>query len=186
MLFYKELILILSLSFIFGRIEAYDCLGYPWYDATILGPHSMGCIRFYGTQRMTWIEAEDFCRSQNAHLIEIYDDVQQQFVRDIAYDILQDFSMGYHRGDWWIGLTKYSDGDWYWSDSRQKAEYTVWESGRPINGSFAYLGFLPQPPGGYFDWIDCSNECGDGLFPVCQMPGLTEFNEITDEKLLVE
>ena len=74
-MFYKELFLTLFLSFIFGKIEAYDCLGYPWYDATILGPHSMGCIRFYGTQRMTWIEAEDFCRSENAHLIEIYDDV---------------------------------------------------------------------------------------------------------------
>ena len=93
-MFYKELFLTLFLSFIFGKSEAYDCLGYPWYDATNIGPHSMGCIRFYGTQRMTWIEAEYFCRSENAHLVEIYDDWQQKFIHDRAYEILSEFSMG--------------------------------------------------------------------------------------------
>ena len=77
-----------------------------------------------------------------------------------------------HSGNWWIGLTRYSDGLWYWSYSYKLAEYTSWVQHPyipyPGNGTFAFLGWPPKGP--YpdpFDWEDCSNDCA--LYPICQM-----------------
>ena len=95
-MFIKELLFLLIFSSILGNIEsAYNCPGYPWIDATnMASPNvNLGCIRFYGTQKMTWIEAENFCRSQNAHLIEILNSEQQSFLAGHANEILEDTAM---------------------------------------------------------------------------------------------
>merc|ERR1712038_1704853 len=173
-MFIKKLLFLLIFSSILGNIEsAYNCPGYPWIDATnMASPNvNLGCIRFYGTQKMTWIEAENFCRSQNAHLIEILNSEQQSFLAGHANQILEDTAM-FNSGNWWIGLTRYSDGLWYWSYSYKLAEYTSWVQHPyipyPGNGTFAFLGWPPKGP--YpdpFDWEDCSNDCA--LYPICQM-----------------
>ena len=86
--------------------------------------------------RITWMEAENYCRSIDSHLISIHSQTQMDL---IAYDLLQ-FIPGYIPSGIWIGLhDEQAEGAWIWSDGTT-FDYTNWDilNGEP--NSYNYDG----------------------------------------------
>ena len=80
-----------------------SCPNNQWVDATSVG---MGCLRFELEKSMTWLEAQDSCKTpalkSNAYLVEILNEDQQLFIEAKAAEYE---SVTGIRRDWWIGLT---------------------------------------------------------------------------------
>ena len=80
-----------------------SCPNNQWVDATSVG---MGCLRFELEKSMTWLEAQDSCKTpalkNNAYLVEILNEDQQLFIDAKAAEYE---SVTGIRRDWWIGLT---------------------------------------------------------------------------------
>ena len=80
-----------------------SCPNNQWVDATSVG---MGCLRFELDQSMTWLEAQDSCKTtalkNKAYLVEILNEDQQLFIEAKAAEYE---SVTGIRRDWWIGLT---------------------------------------------------------------------------------
>ena len=54
-----------------------------WSDATHV---NMGCILYNATTSMTWSDAQNFCHSQNSHLVEIFSQEQQDYAVMKAFE----------------------------------------------------------------------------------------------------
>ena len=95
-----------------------------------------------------------------AHLIEIYDSTQQNFLKEKLLEIGQNIQT------WWIGLTdSENEGTWKWAHSGNIATYTSWASGEPndINGGEDF-GCLYIHDNYY--WNDFEGSEGN---PICQL-----------------
>ena len=82
-----------------------------WYDGQSLNLN-FGCIGFHYTSRMKFHDAERFCKSLGAHLVEFHTKAQ--------YDFLMKYGKKAGGNGWyWIGL-KQKQGAWYWIHSKTK------------------------------------------------------------------
>merc|ERR1712037_664165 len=84
-------------------------------------------------EELTWEEAAENCwTNYKAHLVEIKNEEQQDFLRTILGLFPDDDVYG-----WWIGATDLNrEGSWYWAHSLESMEYSGWFPGEPNN----YLG----------------------------------------------
>ena len=116
---------------------------------------------------MTWHDAKNYCETlkyghlHQAHLIEIYDSTQQNFLKGRLLEISQNSET------WWIGLTdSENEGTWKWAHSGNIATYTAWGNGEPndLNGGqdFVYLRKIYN-----YYWDDSDDEIGGN--PICQL-----------------
>merc|ERR1712010_113033 len=96
------------------------------------GPAGLGCVLLQ-TEELTWEEAAENCwTNYKAHLVEIKNEEQQDFLRTILGLFPDDDVYG-----WWIGATDLNrEGSWYWAHSLESMEYSGWFPGEPNN----YLG----------------------------------------------
>ena len=112
---------------------------------------------------MTWSQSEQLCyQTNNAHLLEIYSQFQQDYVTMMAL-FLEESSGG--KRHWWIGLSDAgSEGKWYWSNSLKPVNFTAWYDNQPdsgINANYAFMAF------GYdYKWADAGKE--NTIYPLCQ------------------
>ena len=123
-----------------------------WYDGQSLNLN-FGCIGFHYTSRMKFHDAERFCKSLGAHLVEFHTKAQ--------YDFLMKYGKKAGAHWYWIGL-KQKQGAWYWIHSKTKLnsffQKKVKETG---NSSAKYQMIHPQP-----HWHE-GTENGQ-YFPICQ------------------
>ena len=109
-MFKAKIPLPLLLSVLFESIHGSSCPKY-WTDATQVG---LGCLFFNTTAYMTWQEAEISCayESDYGHLVEIFNQAQQDFLVNKAYEIE---ALTARKHFWWIGLTDETfEGRWIW------------------------------------------------------------------------
>ena len=92
-----------------------------WIDGTHL---DLGCLG-YVRSRLVARDAEEFCAtSLDSHLVEIYNQDQQDFITQKAKQIRNETSYG---GFWWIGLKRARNSStWKWIYSNQAPNYTSW------------------------------------------------------------
>ena len=91
-----------------------------WIDGTHL---DLGCLG-YVRSRLVARNAEEFCTSLDSHLVEIYNQDQQDFITQKAKQIRNETSYG---GFWWIGLKRARNSStWKWIYSNQAPNYTSW------------------------------------------------------------
>ena len=101
-----------------------DALGgdnVEWIDGT---QYHLGCLGFVKSEKLSH-NAETFCASLDSHLVEIFNQNQQDFIKQKA----QQF-----RNMFWIGLKRFGSNTWKWINSNQQPNYTAWSPGMPHNG----------------------------------------------------
>ena len=140
-------------------------IGWPqgWIDARGV---NLGFLYFNNYQTMSWHEAKNYCETlkyghlHQAHLIEIYDSTQQNFLKGRLLEISQNSET------WWIGLTdSENEGTWKWAHSGIIATYTSWTSGQPDDADYSQDFGCLQIRYNY-DWDDCY---GTAANPICQL-----------------
>ena len=73
--------------------------------------------------------AETFCTSLGSHLVEIFNQDQQDFIKQKA-DLIG--KAEWNGGYWWIGLKRgHFSSTWKWIYSNQPPNYTTWANGKP-------------------------------------------------------
>nr|AFW17073.1 C-type lectin [Trachidermus fasciatus] len=81
----------------------------------------------YVSNRMTWVDAELHCVSQDANLVSIHSLEEHNFVKALIKksDITEERT--------WIGLSDiHKEGTWMWSDG-SKVDFVTWNQGQPDN-----------------------------------------------------
>ena len=103
---YQKLLFLISIIFgllVVVELKSGKDLNCPryWIDASHV---NLGCLLFNATSPLLWIEAENFCggSGNSAHLVEIFDEYQQDFL--VAEALQSELLTGQSR-PWWIGLT---------------------------------------------------------------------------------
>ena len=91
---------------------------------------NLGCLGFVKS-RQPARNAEAFCTSLGSHLVEIFNQDQQDFIKQKAEVIGEaEFNGGY----WWIGLKReHFSSTWKWIYSNQLPNYTSWANREPHN-----------------------------------------------------
>ena len=83
-----------------------------WIDSR--SADDMGCLLIDTTWTYSWIDANNFCNSLNASLVEILTEDQHEFLI-MELEVLADNG---HRHDWWTSATDAGMiGRWYWAQS---------------------------------------------------------------------
>merc|ERR1712123_538622 len=100
-----------------------------WTDGLAYG---MGCLLFNFNETRTWNEAQEFCFAvDNTFLVEVFSELQQEYLEEKAYEIEGMTGEGRH---WWIGATDIaSEGVWFWPHSHRLVDLTPWALGQPNN-----------------------------------------------------
>ena len=126
-----------------------------WYDGQSLNLN-FGCIGFHYTSRMKFHDAERFCKSFGAHLVEFHTKAQ--------YDFLMKYGKKAGAYWYWIGL-KQKQGAWYWTHSKTKLNSFFRKKVRGT-GNKRRKYQMVYPYGTYGSWA-CRR--GDERhFPMCQ------------------
>ena len=108
---------------------------------------------------MTNYNAETYCTSRGYHLVEIFNQNQQDFIEQEAKNI---------GGYFWIGLKRQGASTWKWLHSKKVPQFTSWNSGSPGNGNENRLANLHS--GLNYKWIDwgSGNPSSAKFYPLCQ------------------
>merc|ERR1712227_304813 len=101
--------------------------------STVEEYHGLDDILYFGSssfflvkEAVSWVEAEQSCRSRGAHLASITNETLQQNI--VEYIQNQNTS----DKDIWIGLTDIDDeGEWVWVKDGEPMNYSNWMTGEP-------------------------------------------------------
>ena len=130
-----------------------------WIDAHFAD--DMGCLSFNTTKSYSWIDANNFCNSLNASLVEIKTEEQHEFL----IMKLEVFADNGHSHRWWTSATDVGiTGRWFWPQSLTLVEEWVWGGSEPntlkyncmvLHSNYNFMGY---------DY-HCAN---DAQYPICQ------------------
>ena len=121
---------------IVGARSSTDACDAGWLDAQSLG---LGCLLF-GTEGMTYYDSNTFCQDERAHLIEIQNQEQLDFVT-VELQTLEADGRG-HAIWWTAGSDMGRENQWYWQHSLTAVKDFVWGPGRPYRETvFNYVCF---------------------------------------------
>ena len=150
-----------------------DALGgdnVEWIDGT---QYDLGCLGFAKTKQLSK-NAETFCTSLDSHLVEIFDQNQQDFIKQKAQQIGEDF---------WIGLKRVGSSTWKWIDSNQvlsNKSYNAWAPSEPHNddrwhsGRLAVLYQIKR-----YQWVDMAFPCSHHeYYSICQLTNKTIIDDL--------
>ena len=147
-----------------------DALGgdnVEWIDGT---QYDLGCLGFAKSKQLSK-NAETFCTSLDSHLVEIFDQNQQDFIKQKAQQIGEDF---------WIGLKRVGSSTWKWIDSNQvlsNKSYNAWAPGEPHNGNSGQLAVLYQIIN--YQWVDMACPCSHHkYYSICQLTNKTIIDDL--------
>ena len=127
----------------------HDGSGWSGYDGS--------CYRYFSTKR-NWLDAQDHCNSQGAHLVSVKDAAENSF----AHSLIEGDNAP------WTGLRDAaSEGTWVWSDGTPTT-WTNWNSGEPNNSGNEDCMHLYHYPAQSYDkrWNDAN--CGSGYPYLCE------------------
>merc|ERR1711936_503648 len=162
----------------FAKHEDAENVEPPCAPGWLQGPPGMGCLLMQ-TEALTWVDAAASCwrNYQGAHLVEIKNEEQQEFLRTTVSEFPDNRVYG-----WWIGATDLNrEGSWYWAHSLEPMDYSDWYPGEPNNQhenencaiiyGLAVAGWMP-----FWDDYHCSNSTYQGpssqtwgsLYSICQ------------------
>ncbi|XP_053195543.1 lactose-binding lectin l-2-like [Scomber japonicus] len=84
------------------------------------------CYKYVSTHK-TWADAELYCVSQNANLVSVHSQQEQDFVKFLIKNF--DHAEGFT----WMGLSDaHKEGGWMWSDGCPVG-FVFWHAGQPDN-----------------------------------------------------
>ena len=131
-----------------------------WVDGHKLG---LGCLGF-GTSFLSPSSAEILCTSKGAHLVEIFNRNELDFIRQEAKNI------GNHVAwDYWIGLRNKASV-WTWSHSRKAFDWSLWGPRQPNDGNNAFpLAALLQDSDYYIYDVGHNSDHTYTKFALCQI-----------------
>ncbi|XP_060079245.1 perlucin-like protein [Ylistrum balloti] len=120
---------------------------------------------FVSDDRKNWTAASDACSSFHAHLAEVEDAQEDNFLRQMLIQLHTD-----HRDFWLGGNDIFVEGDWRWYESGQYLGYTNWNPGEPNNhhssGEDCLEGYLTYSHS-TFRWRD--RPCMIRIFYICEI-----------------
>jgi len=90
---------------------------------------NLGCFLFAPQMdKLSWIEALEYCEEQDGFLAEPKTEEQLNFLTSLAY--VEEMATGVQ--GWWVGLADLGhEGEWVWQVDREDADITAWDSGCP-------------------------------------------------------
>ena len=158
-----------------------------WIDGTDLG---LGCLGFVNSPMLSY-DAEIYCSSLSGslHLVEIFNQAQQNFLKLKAKQISHNSGRNY-----WIGLKRMGPSTWKWIHSKKYPQFTSWlpNSNGPNEGIFdsplASIYHFQD-----YNWVDMNrhvkfyplcqldNDCVVGQFLTCNHPIMIGFNQCVDD-----
>merc|ERR1712001_765719 len=151
---------LLSASLLATSVAAGGCQG-SWLDASSVG---MGCLLFNSTEKLSFMDADMYCKSQyignTSALVEVLTVEQMDFLTS-ALRIIE-ATIG--EVGWWAGATDLGVEDhWFWLRSKQTVGEYVFSSfsGQSIGSNCLQL--LSNM--GYKGY---SQKCDGPSFPICQ------------------
>ena len=140
-----------------GNADNDEACDSGWLDGSSVG---LGCLMF-GTDPMTFLEANKFCYKNSAHLVEILSEAQMDYMKVELQ--LRETMVG-PRDYWGGGSDLNREGQWYWTHSLLPLEHFVWAEGEPNGGATEnFLEFYYYKEYNGNDIID-----DDDNFPICQ------------------
>ena len=129
-----------------------------WIDAHFAD--DMGCLLFNTTKSYSWIDANNFCNSLNASLVEIKTMEQLEFLI-MELEVFADNGPNHN---WWTSATDFGiTGRWYWAQSLTPVEEEVWANGHPNEPTY---NCMILETGNHFMGYDYP--CANAQYPICQ------------------
>ncbi|XP_033731879.1 perlucin-like [Pecten maximus] len=121
---------------------------------------------FVSDMREDWSAASNTCRLYHAHLVEIENEHEDNYLKQIITK--------YHYGQvhdryFWLGGTdSFVESDWKWIESDKRLTYTNWLPGEP-NDHHGEDCLVAELSGSRFFWRD--QECTSKFNFVCEIGG---------------
>ncbi|XP_060079242.1 perlucin-like [Ylistrum balloti] len=112
-----------------------------------------------------WSAASATCGVFHAHLAEVQNGYEDNFLKQLI--------IRYHNGHiqdryfWFGGTDMFVEGDWRWSDSDQRLNYTNWRAGDPNDLNHAQDCMVADLNCNHYYWID--RECENAYNFVCEI-----------------
>ena len=158
------MLLIIAAFLLLLSLSAGDSGSCPeeWTDASFV---DMGCLYFNNTERIDWMEANEYCQTRlpelNSSLVELRTSEQLAFLQ-----MLLDFDSDFAAGSWIAGTDVGSSGRWFWTKTLSPVEDFVWADGEPSrsNGTVSCLMLASD-----FNLMGLSFECDRNEYPICQI-----------------
>ncbi|WAR01299.1 LECG-like protein [Mya arenaria] len=115
-----------------------------------------GSCYLYGNEPLTFANAQGVCEDSGSHLVDINDEAENTFIKDIARQMTPHY--------WFLGLTgSAARNDWTWSNGSQPT-FTDWVTGQPDGeGNCVILHH------GYHDYKWTDNPCTRAYYFICEM-----------------
>ena len=129
-----------------------------WIDADFAD--DMGCLLLNTTWTYSWIDANNFCNSLNASLVEILSEAQHEFLI-MELEVFGD--NGRNHGYWTSGTDVGISGRWFWAQSLTPVEEWVWGGSEPNQPTHNCMRLAT---GGHFMGYDWT--CTSTYYPICQ------------------
>ena len=91
----------------------------------------MGCLLFNSNATLTWEEANTYCQKEEGSLLQIWNELQLDFVRmqlSFLYDHVP-------MQRWWTaGTDAGKEGEWRWTTSLAPVADFIWQTDQPSGG----------------------------------------------------
>ena len=126
-----------------------------WIDGT---QYDLGCLGYVKSTK-PFQKAETFCASLDSHLVEIFNQNQQDFIKQKAQQFHNSF---------WIGLKRF-DTTWKWINSNQQPNYTAWSPGEPHNNGRTMAVMYRSYD---YNWVDVHGNIFQS-YSICQVTNQT-------------
>ncbi|XP_052797503.1 alpha-N-acetylgalactosamine-specific lectin-like [Mya arenaria] len=129
--------------------------------------YNKGSCYLYSNEPLTFPAAQRVCEDNGSHLVDINDEAENTFLKDIARQMTP--------RNWWTGLTDMAnEGEWIWSDSSEPT-FTDWITGEPDgHGDCVFLRHGSQD----YKWSD--NLCGNTQYFRILMESITYLKTFTN------
>ena len=142
------------------RCDAY------WVDGT---HRCLGCL-WFGTSKMKFSDAQQYCEGKDSHLIEIFTQDQKDFIvnRLVNPDQFGIWPNGFNPGVSWAGASRCANGNrWIWDHSRKIVAHFIWgDQKRSEDTEQNHMCLNPWIGGGIVGTSCYETQL---MYPICQL-----------------
>ena len=147
-----------------------SCSSAYWIDGTSA---CFGCL-WFGTSKMTFSEAQQYCESKNSHLIEILTQDQKKFIYERLknpdrYGRPANWPNDFRPGASWAGATRCANGKWIWDYSSKIVAPFVWEYQKRSEDTDTEHSYMCLDPSLIDEILGYGCTRTQKLYPICQL-----------------
>lgn len=118
-----------------------------------------GCYLLEVDLKLPYDDAQMFCQSQNAHLVEINNQMEQDGLASIA-----DWIGIWHDRSFWMGIERITKDTWQWSYSKKQADYLSFAEKQDSSSSKFSVAIMSKEHN--YEWV--LKNTTESFHPLCE------------------